>query len=100
MVANVPDSPDEVLSVITAAERYRKFVWTAGRVLREMALWTAPESLPYPERKAALKRLTGLLENPADQGVLSRRPEVQNIGYGDESGFDYIGSTPRPEAKS
>jgi hypothetical protein len=84
-----PNSPEDVLSVIVAAERHRKFVWTAGRVLRVMALWTRLEGLPYPERKAMLKRLTGFLEKLADDGVLHRRPDVQSIGYGDEVGFDF-----------
>jgi hypothetical protein len=89
MRSDFPKSSGEVLAVI--AERHRKFVWTAGRVLREKALWTRVEGLPYRERKAVLKRLTTFLEDLADQGILERRREVQSIGYGDEAGFDYVG---------
>jgi hypothetical protein len=85
---NFPKSSSEVLDVIVNAERHRKFVWTAGRVLRETALWTRLEALPYSERK----RLIAVLEDLATQGVLQRRRDVQSIGYGDEIGFDYIGS--------
>jgi hypothetical protein len=91
MITNFPDSPQEVLSVIVAAERHRKIVWTAGRVLREKALWTHLESLSYHERKAVLSRLVSFLEELAQQGILHRRQERQRIGYGDEIGFDYVG---------
>jgi hypothetical protein len=91
-MTNFPQSSDEVLAVIADAEQHRKFVWTAGRVLREAALWTRLESLRYRERKAVLKRLATFLEDlAADQRILQRRREVQSIGYGDEAGFDYVG---------
>ncbi len=90
-MSDFPKSSEEVLTVIADAERHRKFVWTAGRVLREKALWNRVENLQYRERKAVLKRLTTFLEDLADQGILQRRSEVQSIGYGDETGFDYVG---------
>ncbi len=89
---NFPNSPEEVLAVIADAERHRKFVWTAGRILRETALWTRLEGLQYRERKLVLKRLTIFLEDLAAQGFLRRRSEVQSIGYGDEIAFDYVRS--------
>jgi hypothetical protein len=90
MKTRFPNSCEEVLTVIKDAERHRKFVWTVGRVLRETALWTRLESLPYKERKIVLKRLASFLEDLAQQGVLQRRGDVQSIGYGDEIGFDYV----------
>ena len=39
------------------------------------------------------KSLATFLGNLADQGILQRRREVQSIGYGDETGFDYAGRT-------
>jgi len=90
LVEQLVPSPDEVLDLIVQAERHRKFVWTAGRVLREAALWTRIESLEYEERKLVLKRVTGFLERLASQGILQRRSELQSIGYGSEVGFDYI----------
>ncbi len=89
MTSDFPKSSEEVLALIEDEERHRKFVWTAGRVLRESALWTRLERLPYPERKLVLTRLTTFLEDLAQQGVLVRRREVQSIGYGDEVGFDF-----------
>ena len=38
-------SPKQVLDLIVDSERHRKFVWTAGRVLKEVALWDACGSL-------------------------------------------------------
>lgn len=84
---------EEVLELIVRAERSRKFVWTAGRVLKEAALWTKLEELSYEERKAILKRVGSYLEDLASEGVLERRRELQSIGYGSEIGFDYVHST-------
>ena len=102
-MSDFPKSSEEVLTVIADAERHRKFVWTAGRVLREKALWNRVENLQYRERKAVLKRLTTFLEDLADQGILQRRSEVQSIGYGDETGFelrqDGRGTTWQPRAQ-
>ena len=91
-LGDFPKSVEEVLAVIVSAERHRKFVWTAGRVLRETALWTCLEGLPYAERKVVLTRITNILEDLASEGFLQRRPVPQSIGYGDETGFDYVGS--------
>jgi hypothetical protein len=90
MATNFPETSEEVLRIIAAAERHRKFVWTAGRVFREMALWTRLEKMSYPERKAMLRRMIGHLDVLEKQGILQRRTEMQSIGYGDETGFDYI----------
>jgi len=65
---------EDVLAIIVAVERHRRFVWTAGRVLRETALWTRLEGLPYAERKAILRRLTIFLENLAEQGIPAAPP--------------------------
>ena len=83
-------SPEEVHSVIADAERHRKFVWTAGRILKEAALWAQVDGLEFEERKAVLKRVTGFLEVLAVKGILQRRQELQSIGYGNEIGFDYV----------
>jgi hypothetical protein len=85
-------SPKQVLDLIVDSERHRKFVWTAGRVLKEAALWTRVEALEYDDRKLVLKRVAGFLEDLAVRGILQRRGEPQSIGYGDEVGFDYVGS--------
>jgi hypothetical protein len=85
-------SPKQVLDLIVDSERHRKFVWTAGRVLKESALWTRVEGLEYDDRKFVLKRISGFLEDLAVRGILQRRSEPQSIGYGDEVGFDYVRS--------
>lgn len=71
-------------------ERHRKIVWTAGRVLKEMGLWTRIGGLEYEERKLVVRRLVRCLEALETSGALRRRPEPQSIGYGDEIGFDYV----------
>lgn len=76
MQRELPDNPDQVLDIIVASEKHRKFVWTAGRVLREAALWTPVETLSFGERKAILKRLTLYLEELAGRGFLRRREEL------------------------
>jgi hypothetical protein len=85
-------SPKQVLDLIVDSERHRKFVWTAGRVLKEAALWTRVEALQYDDRKFVLNRVAGFLEDLAVRGILQRRSEPQSIGYGDEVGFDYVRS--------
>ncbi len=85
-------SPKQVLDLIVDSERHRKFVWTAGRVLKESALWTRVEGLEYDYRKFVLKRIAGFLEDLAVRGILQRRSEPQSIGYGEEVGFDYVRS--------
>jgi len=89
IVETVLPSPKQVLDLIVSAEHHRKFVWTAGRVLKEAALWTRIESFDYHDRRFVLKRLTSFLEDLAAQGILQRRRELQSIGYGSEIGFDY-----------
>jgi hypothetical protein len=81
--------PEQVLDLIVREEAHKKLVWTAGRVLKEAALWKRVEELRYDERKIVLNRVTGFLEDLASQGILRRRMEPQSIGYGDEIGFDY-----------
>lgn len=87
---NLPESANEVLNIIVAAERHRKFVWTAGRVLRESALWTQVEAVNFDDRKRVLNRLTEFMDDLAVRGILHRRDEPQSLGYGNEVGFDYI----------
>src|SRR5262249_23626340 len=88
MAKKFPNSPEQVLRVISDAERHRKFVWTASRVLKIGGhLGQIGEN--YVERKVVLKRVTGFLEDLALQGLLRRRDELQSIGYGNEIGFDF-----------
>jgi hypothetical protein len=89
--AAVP-SPDRILDLIVHTENHKKIVWTAGRVLKEAALWRQVEELDYEERKIVLKRVTCMLEEFALEGLLERRNEPQSIGYGNEIGFDYVSS--------
>jgi hypothetical protein len=87
--AAVPQ-PEQIFGLIVRTENHRKIVWTAGRVLKEAALWKRVEELDYEERKIVLKRVTGILEELALKGHLLRRHEPQSIGYGNEIGFDYV----------
>jgi len=87
--AAVP-SASQVFDLIVHTENHRKIVWTAGRVLKEAALWRQVEELDYEERKIVLKRVAGILEQFVMQGHLQRRSEPQSIGYGNEIGFDYV----------
>ena len=91
MAKELPNSPEQVLRIISDAERHRKFAWTASRVLKAGGhlTWIAGR---YAERKAVLKRIAGFLEDLAMQGFLSRRSELQSIGYGNEIGFDFVAS--------
>jgi hypothetical protein len=91
-VDTITPTPERVLELIVGGERHRKFVWTAGRVLKEAALWRRLEELDYDERKLVLKRVADMLESLASQGILQRRIELQSIGYGSEIGFDYVRS--------
>ncbi len=93
LVDAISPSADRVLTLIVHTEHHRKIVWTAGRVLKEAALWKRVEGLDYEERKLILKRVTDILEDLTARGVLQRRAEPQSIGYGNEIGFDYV--TPR-----
>lgn len=87
--AAVP-SPEQTLDLIVHTENHRKIVWTAGRVLKEAALWRQVEELAYEERKIVLKRVTAILQQLALQGHLRHRNEPQSIGYGNEVGFDHV----------
>jgi hypothetical protein len=95
LVDAIVPSPPQVLDLIVRAESHRKFAWTAGRVLKEAALWTRIEDLDFEERKLVLRRITNLLETLAVEGILQQRADVQSIGYGSEVGFDYV----RPRAE-
>jgi hypothetical protein len=87
---NFPQSPAEVLAIIEKAERSRKFVWTAGRVLKEGAFVTHWAELRSDHRKLVLQKTTGFLEVLADQHKLERREISQSIGFGNEIGFDCV----------
>jgi len=92
-------SPKQILDLIVDSERHRRFVSTAGRVLKEAALWTRVEALQYDDRKLVLKSVAGFLEDLAVRGILQRRNEPQSIGYGDEVGFDYVRSQEEPSKR-
>lgn len=98
LVDAISPSADQVLTLIVRTEHHRTIVWTAGRVLKEAALWKRVEGLDYDERKLIMKRVTDLLEDLTTRGVLQRRVEPQSIGYGNEIGFDYV--TPRSMSDS
>src|SRR5256885_17127134 len=89
LIEDAVPSPDQIFELIVHTENHRKIVWTAGRVLKEAALWTRVEELDYEERKIVVKRGTSILEEFALQGHLQRRNEPQSIGYGREVGFYY-----------
>jgi hypothetical protein len=91
-VDTITPTPERVLELIVSAERHRKFVWTAGRLLKEATLWRRVEELDYDERKLVVRRVADILEGLASQGILQRRHELQSIGYGSEIGFDYVRS--------
>jgi RNase P/RNase MRP subunit p29 len=82
----LPQSAEQVLGIIVAAEKHRKFVWTAGRVLKESALWTRVEAMDFERRKVVLKRLTVFLEELAARacysGVTNRRALVSGARSG------------------
>jgi hypothetical protein len=90
LIEDAVPPPEQIFDLIVHAETHRKIVWTAGRVLKEAALWKRVEQLDYEERKIVLKRVTGILEEFALKGHLERRNEPQSIGYGNEIGFDYV----------
>jgi hypothetical protein len=88
--ADFPNTSSEVLAVITAAERSRKYVWTAGRVLIETALVGNWKELDHKQRKVVLRHITKLLNGLVAKGSLVRRPDLQSIGFGREKAFDFI----------
>lgn len=87
--------PDQLLALILRAGKHRHLVWTAGRVLKEAALWKRVWQLDYEDRKRVLKGITSHLQALASQGILQRRAERQSVGYGNEIGFDYLGNNSR-----
>ena len=89
MAQELPNSPEQVLKVISDAERHRKFVWTASRVLKEGG-YLGQIAGRYEERKIVLKRIAGFLQDLALSGLLRRRDELQSIGFGNEIGFDFV----------
>ncbi len=91
MANELPNSSEQVLKIISSAERHRKFAWTASRVLKEGGQLGRIAGR-YEERKIVLKRIAGFLEDLEVQGFLLRREELQSIGYGQEMGFDFVAS--------
>lgn len=94
--AAFPRTTKDVLAVILAAERSRKYIWTAGRVLIEAGFVGRWNALDSNEKKTILKSLTKHLGALSEEGVLVARPDVQSIGFGQEKGFEYIRRTVRP----
>lgn len=92
MTKPLPQSPEQVLDLISDAERHRKFVWTASRVLKEGEFLSSISGVSYSERRAVLKRITGFLGDLAARSILHQRAEFQSVGFGDEIGFDYVES--------
>ena len=90
LIDDVVPASQQIFDLIVHSEKHKKIVWTAGRVLREAALWKPVEELDYDERKIVLKRITDILEQFALKGRLQRRDKPQSIGYGNETGFDYV----------
>ncbi|WP_158789407.1 hypothetical protein [Granulicella sp. L46] len=89
-MSELPQTAREVKTIIVKAERSRKYVWTAGRVLIEGGCAQLWKDADARDKKEMLKRITALLENLASEGILARRPLLQGIGYGQEKGFDFI----------
>jgi hypothetical protein len=90
LIDDVVPSSQQIFDLIIHSEKRKRIVWTAGRVLREAALWKRVEELDYDERKIVLKRITDVLEQFALKGRLQRFDEPHSIGYGNEIGFDYV----------
>ena len=90
LIDDVVPSSQQIFDLFIHSEKHKRIVWTAGRVLREAALWKRVEELDYDERKIVLKRITDVLEQFALKGRLQRCDEPQSIGYGNEIGFDYV----------
>lgn len=89
-MSGFPQTPGDVLAVIQKAERSRKYVWTAGRVVMEGGLNQFWSDADAKHKKQMLKRITGFLEVLASEDILARRPVLQGIGYGQEKAFDFI----------
>ncbi len=87
-------SAEDVVALITKSEKYRKYVWTAGRIIKRLGVETHVCSLPVAERSAILRHFRRLLRELDATGIVRKRREIQSIGFGDESGYDYVnGST-------
>lgn len=95
--ASFPQTTKEVLAVILAAERSRKYVWTASRVIIEGGFVGSWKTLDSKEKKTILKSVTKHLGTLSATGVLVPRPDLQNIGFGQEKGFDYVRRTVRSD---
>ena len=86
--------PEQILEFIAHREAHKKVVWTPWRILREVGLATRFEQeLEYNDRKRVHKNLADSLEELAEKGILRRRAELHGAGYGQEIGYDYIGSS-------
>jgi hypothetical protein len=79
VIEAVVPAPEQILDLIVHVEAQRKIAWTAGRVLKESALWKRVEELDYEEWKIVLKRVTGIPEELALKGRLERRKEPQSV---------------------
>jgi hypothetical protein len=90
----LPQSPEELLGLITKAERSKKYVWTPGRIVIQTAMRTQIESLEWKYRKAIFKQLHDWLEDLTSQGILERRQLRQSIRLGNEIGYNYIPDSP------
>ena len=82
-------SIEDVMVLIAESEKHRKYVRTAGRIIKRMGV-EAHRSLAAGERSAILRHFRRLLCDLEVQGFLRRRSEVQSIGLGDEPGYDYV----------
>lgn len=85
----LPSTPQELLHIIRVAERSRKYVWTATRVLIEAAHERNWVELDHRQCKAASQGITDLLESLANEGVLRRRPVLHSVGFGYEKAVDF-----------
>jgi hypothetical protein len=57
-----PSSAEEILDLIVRAERSRRFVWTAGRVIQRCALSTQFRELEFIQRKLVGPNATLIFE--------------------------------------
>ena len=83
-------SIDDVVALITKSEKHRKYVWTAGRIIKRLGVETHVRSLSVTESSAILRHFRGLLRELDASGVVRKRREIQSIGFGDEPGYDYV----------
>src|ERR1043165_7372216 len=83
-------SIDDVIALITESEKHRKYVWTAGRIVKQLGVEAHIRSLSATERSSILRHFRWLLRELDKLGFVRRRSEVQSIGFGDEPGYDYV----------